>query len=1296
MTQYTNLKGSAASVIEQPRTPAEKPTHSALSTEKKRVVFSPHPDNSPGGFLPKHGIPKKSILKSSTLHSENNPSDAFPPVTNKSSIKDLSSLFSQWLVALEDSDRRRRVETYSAVTPFIKSYTVHPENDPFLRVLDRFCEALKRDISSVSNTGVHDFQLMTQANRLLSTLLWHPSISQNIKLDDAKFFIEHSVVALESKQLTKPAAVQHLHLLACQRCNTVITAALCDRIITSCLGVSFPSILVGQEQISVLIKMLSQCPQNLSHRAMDWAPCLMSCLIDANKAIREKALLWSLETGHVLYRDKLVARAVLACLREAVNEKLFVQLVYERFQTIATEEDDGVFVSHAWAAIITILGGSRISSWEHFNTWLKVIQVCFNSTNPLTKCAAQTAWIRLIHEFSSFDSVAQASKRFALLCQPIAMVLKTRNSSTVKHAAMNALIALLYATLRPGITNSIMDLLWNMVIQNLIENTALKNDYSMAESVNILLALFDTSSTIFWREDRLLSRDLVQSDELPKISSKWVRTNCDLTVKPVEAVLYVAKPQRALRSTPRKHYLIGGIPYQQSHRLWNTYIKCLASAGLKEIKTSDETILTMCCISNALFRFLHKNPLKEFETLVERIPRYAELVKGVLEAFGVKLCIEKAYYEESEELKPLASKGSDANSDVTLTSPFVYWLKTLLPLANGSMFTTVHTAFSAVYEYLANSAMGLTTKLQTLFDCTSILGESDDLTLARVLVSHEVTALAIRSLSSVLDKLSTSRGTGSIDDDFKNEWDLLFQILCWCAKNCSLSDSDSVNTLLEHFAKMVSSLEGEASVIDIVIEPFSAVLFEKLSVENYRVYSFTMTLMKLSVFPVSLYAPLAGKHMEVIHGESVLSECKFPKITLSLIDKVLLYLRSTGQPDLQLRFIKEIISFLQLVPRVVLADFLLTMLDSLGAWIKIDFSNLPKEREIIEKLSATVFDRLRELSDSPNFILQYLFPLLIDGLTSTSKANQAIAINFWNEVLGGFDANEYPTQLLETLIKVSQTGHIVIPPSQIDHFDILPEIVLPGIKDLHGKSSIDATKFPDTAPAIIDESTEQTSTEEKAKPLADNPVELNKEAPSVETDETDMQYSDDDTEDEENSLAEVLRVSKLKKSRQNAKKKVHVEEKINILSAPETDTNADTVPNNDEAINSSQSSTEAVEPTVEEKEIRLDDVPVAWIASATSSSRKRRSDKAPPVTNSPKPTKKRKTAVQPIVTVPTSPRKKLDKKSLEQLMTRRDALDTLGEAIVNVEQIIDDFQPNELKQLGSFLIRLQQSLFSKF
>ncbi|CAB11739.3 telomere length regulator protein Rif1 [Schizosaccharomyces pombe] len=1032
MTKEIAVKEASNMLLQEPSTPSSQAvglsSSPSSSIRKKKVNFSSELENSPGGNRPSFGLPKRGILKTSTplssIKQPNFQSFEGNESEKETSLQELQSSFCSGIENLQHVEKSARIETYSKLSSFLKIYTPSLPEDPIFPLLNQLCNFLLSDRCSNNSEGSPDFQLNTQANKLLSILLWHPTISSHIQPETATVFIEQSLNFLEGPKLTKALAAQHLHLLSCQKCPLSIHP-LCNRILDVCFNISFPSLVIGQERLAVLTKILSQFPLEFSRRVVDWAPYLLACLVDASRPIREKALLLALDLSKHLYHDKLVARTILANFRSDIKGTAFVLIMTEQFEKLVIEEDDGVYVAHAWAAIISVLGGARISSWEYFNTWLKIIQLCFNSMNPLTKCAAQTSWIRLIHEFSLSETLTQATKRLTLLCQPISMVLGSRNLPTVKNAAMTTLIALIYACLRPGISDAMLSLLWDSVIVNILEKCALKNEVTIFESSNILLALFNTLSNGVWKDDRLVCRESVEAKELPKLNPVWVRANCSRTIEPVKTLLLLAKPDHTVKTTtPARKQHIRGLSYEQSSSVWSTYIKCLASAGQKEIKRSVETGRAICCICSSLHKFLYSKSIRKDELYVERVSRFALMVKSAIEAFGINTFVEASYLVSDNQLVLIDQTKAIDSYDHVPISPLIYLLHSLALLTNGTLFSTVHAAYSSILSSIEEYHLRFGLKLMLLWDCVSPLSDDGTLVLARVLVSHEVSRLTSEAL---LSELKSRNGNNSVEEGFsEEERSILLKLLSWNVKFCSISDAGSVNNLLQQYFTAIYKFEGCGSVFPFVVDPFTTILDDVLSFEANKVYSFAISLMKVSTFE-----SCTKELPPVTLPENIRQHLDSYNHMVELYNTLLQRLSSSDQVDLQCRYLHELSEFIKKIPKEFIFHTICKLSKGLiPCFLMNAFPQLEKSTTLQKSCTnfcILILQLLLNSTATASNILESLSPLLTSGLKSISKEVVLAAIKFWNQVFGKFESEEYPIELQKTISYLSKTYIILLP-----------------------------------------------------------------------------------------------------------------------------------------------------------------------------------------------------------------------------------------------------------------------------
>ncbi|KAG5439322.1 hypothetical protein PCK2_000858 [Pneumocystis canis] len=139
----------------------------------------------------------------------------------------------------------------------------------------------------------------------------------------------------------RTSAATYLWFLSIQKLSpTVITPEIADKIISACLKISFPSITISQEKMNVLIRIMNQRPQIFIRRAPDWILILHSCLVDTCRPIREKALQSALYIEKALRGESKIGLAIINNMKEKFQEKLMIDVFFERFQEIIKEDGD--------------------------------------------------------------------------------------------------------------------------------------------------------------------------------------------------------------------------------------------------------------------------------------------------------------------------------------------------------------------------------------------------------------------------------------------------------------------------------------------------------------------------------------------------------------------------------------------------------------------------------------------------------------------------------------------------------------------------------------------------------------------------------------------------------------------------------------------------------------------------------------------------------------------------------------------------------------------------------------------
>lgn len=630
--------------------PPTSSAESASGKPKKRVVWSgwttyhkpeasPLTPSNPRKVRPSASTdprPLKSILK----HSSASPYLGSPtPSSEQPFLAHTHASFTNMLdsvvQALGSPERSKKLDTYIAFCNTLRAYDDVPDWEAMEKKIPVLCGYLKRDlVAKMEDGGNPDSQLIQQAIKLLTIICWYERLVNAMDDQNASFFIQHAIQKIEEPQTSKASVTLYLHFLAQQRfpAPKIMTTERCNRIVTALetLDERVTGKSITKERIDIYYKLLSLSRSTMIARASDWMRNAFGGLLNHVKEVRTRSLIFLREAAMVMGKEKSVARTISIIFNQDNEGKRMFESIRSRLEHFVKKEHEGQYVSQLWAVLL-LLTQSFGDKWEFFTPWLRIIETCFNVSEPDVKVEAQLAWSKLIY-VSNIGPNTQR-KLLELMCKPVEQYLDPKNATSntrkPRRAALSNVCVYLYYGFRPNATPKQLSEIWDVVVVGLIQNLVLTGSEFM-DGCNILCSLFDGTAQKRWAEDRLLiGHPFMKVDEIPRLDPKWVRPNCDKVLKTVEAAIERAAWEDNDDSPGAR-------------LLWKRFMRTLADAGSKEIKISPELMEAVSHIFNMFQRLWNQGPTEsQSASSISFIERFTFLVEVALDSLGTLCFTEK-------------------------------------------------------------------------------------------------------------------------------------------------------------------------------------------------------------------------------------------------------------------------------------------------------------------------------------------------------------------------------------------------------------------------------------------------------------------------------------------------------------------------------------------------------------------------------------------------------------------------------------------------------------------------------
>ena len=505
---------------------------------------------------------------------------------------------------LASASRTSRLDAYSTLLACLSAYDEVPEGQGLSEKVAEITGYIRRDVSA-RNEGEEtlDIQLATQALKLVTIFLCTPSIAVMFQEDFCSFVLERSISSIEDETSPKILVSHYMHLLEKQKFATkLMTNDRVNRLISALDTVTARvkgNRVIGH-RLMIYQRLLGQAKSLMASRVGSWIDHLIAGMLSTMKDIRARAIAFGMDASLLLGTTGSVSQACLELFnRTSADGTKVVDFVSSRLIEMASSKEDGLHVPQIWSAIIMFLRSRRrqLQSWEHFKSWLAVIQRCFNSSDSQTKSQAIAAWNRLVFAINLDASTSVSMAK--MLRQPIVSQLERKSSEknhkTVKQITRSSYCVLLYYALRPAAPHTQLDQYWDLYVDQILPSCFIANKSDVNYACDILSALFSGSGKPKLWEDNKIINGPVNLEELPCLDPKWIRLRAARIVQVFDKLFDIADWQ--FSKDEDAPILLA----------WRSFASALGRAGGKEIKVSMDAMNAVAAILNEIKLLLERS-----------------------------------------------------------------------------------------------------------------------------------------------------------------------------------------------------------------------------------------------------------------------------------------------------------------------------------------------------------------------------------------------------------------------------------------------------------------------------------------------------------------------------------------------------------------------------------------------------------------------------------------------------------------------------------------------------------------
>ncbi|KAK1051328.1 hypothetical protein LTR74_016836 [Friedmanniomyces endolithicus] len=1038
----------------------------------KRVGFTPNPTyhhivctgqiSSPGAQLrkrrssAKYSKPLRSILKPATQPPLLTPDDLearlnyFSPHEPGSFARMLHAAITQ----LAGSSVPARLDAYLALNGALRTYDNIPDNDALMAKMSLLMQFLTRDMAWKNNHGTLDTNIVTQAIKLTSTIMYDRRLAAALDDDFRSFVIDRSIAVIEHAVMPKAIVKNHMMLLAQQRFSAkAMTPGLADRTITALATVEercSGNTVIGTRLV-IYQRLLEQAPAVMLHRMRDWFDQVLHGMLSSIKDIRIRAIETCTVAGLTLGNQPHASRTVLDILQLEVDDGTTFgdYLDLRLMQMVASKDaETGACVPQIWSSVVLFFRNKRfpIERWPKFKAWLKLIQRCLNASDLTIKHHAHLAWNKLV--FVVMPDASTPRILLDMLKIPVTSGLDRRaNDDHTKQArqfALNTYFNLLHYALRPGLGHEELDVAWDVFVDPVLSGLVKTNSYGRQLASDVIRGLCSASPGI-WNVNAANEPQAIQPEQLSRLDPRWVRSRFKKLLKPMQTILITAT------STPE-----GANPAYGA--AWHALMQSVADAGIQEVKTSNDLKEALALVFDLCRILWQDRPQSATETTVEMFTeRYSSIMSTAVGCIGAGPFAEDFLTWDGDDKLQVASTPSHRPSKhhSTPRSPFVLlfgllyhpptWLQEPESLALPAsrllaLQTSSRLSASPKIELLAKSAQIWSTGYAT---------EAGPLVVARLWQCLAEEAKTILESPGTIDDNNESQSLGL---DLRHASTILNQGL----KHASASHQAQY-TLLEMYGAMIVTARrgaGISGTIVAVAEPFAKTILENATSTSLRLrLRLTSDVVSTAAWPRSAqeldqarkslwgvgHAPHKTSTFDPYDHLYRLLVDGLRESYNELDDSEALFVTTASG------LLQASLSFLQSCPLSLLAVAMRKTQGGFTHWVTDGARKTAGSQVVLDMVTSSwteLVGLMEELPHKDNVLLNALEPMLVAGFSSPHKSIVNDTVLFWNATLGVNDALDCPQQLAKVLRARAAETELLLPGFPEDQSED-EEMVLP-------------------------------------------------------------------------------------------------------------------------------------------------------------------------------------------------------------------------------------------------------------
>ncbi|KAI8961129.1 Rap1-interacting factor 1 N terminal-domain-containing protein [Daldinia sp. FL1419] len=988
--------------------------------------------------------PIKSILKQTSSPAPHHPPHSLASGDQVNIVAMLDSTIKQ----LAGADRDSKIDAYTILAQSLKASNNLPDRFALQDKMSLLTQFIQRDIVTKASNENFDSSMVNHALTLLCTFFHFPGIASTLSSEFGVFIIDHCIRSFEDASVPKDVVRHLMQVVASQDFSAkVMTSDRVGRLVTSLHKIEdhIKGKSIVMSRILIYRRLIKQSRSHMVAHS-DWLLDLFVDMLSSLKETRAAAIALGLEASFTVGKEKQLSRRVMEILQMEADDMKYVDYYTQRLMNMTKDKSESVFVPQIWSVVILLLR-CPVERWEYFNTWLKIIQRCFNSGDYHTKLEANYAWNRLIYILQLYE--LSLSRYVNTACQPLISQLKRKGSSKqleeLRRIAIASVCNLYYYVFKPNSSTTHVDSYWDACVKPMIQQLAFPevdtkqaekhtpvSSGNLSQAALILTGLFNSSTPRLWKEDRIAESPLAKPDELPALDPKWVRRNAARVFAVVEPIL-------------NETFIDLADPESVSCKLWRTLVNAVAAAASKEVKVSTDTATFMAHAFTVLARIWNQG-LASPDAQPELQQRFLDATQvylwSIIESLGLLPFTEKLLSLNKQNLfVPVATPSHRSGRGQGLTRTPLHHLFSILSTLprnipdDEGLLNLIRVVFDP-FVISRSSSRG---KIELARELIQTLPTDDPSPYGPWVFISDILSLSLDSSQS--SHLANSSGSESTT--IGHEYREVMKHLERGFKSTPRLPWGYWDSLFQSLSTRVFAETGNAGLAIVAIDPLAKHFLELYSSPDNNIilsvhFKVGIDLISRATPPKDRQALDAARRRlwgTSIAGSRPASFDPFDnlyRLASRLLEASYLHIEHYDPNEIIVNLLTEIGNFLMRCSRSLVFKSISQLQHGIGLWIQdanAQFSST--ESTAVSKAVGILWDQISSVFLDPdsreNLRLDAIEELLCSAFQSKHRDIVNNTAVMWNNAFEHVDEIQYPEKLKTVLISIHSYVDIVLP-----------------------------------------------------------------------------------------------------------------------------------------------------------------------------------------------------------------------------------------------------------------------------